>query len=75
MQRIAATIEGTCQSVASVLSSMDLDDVDPEEVESRLADFNLEECPGCGWWMEAGELINGDGDVVGCADCREADDE
>jgi hypothetical protein len=42
-----------------------------EEVEDLLADYNLERCPGCEWWMEAGLLIDEHLDVVGCDQCRE----
>ncbi|MCX6055169.1 MAG: hypothetical protein NTZ74_09700 [Chloroflexi bacterium] len=40
-------------------------------VESYLADCNLERGPGCEWWFEAGELVDDEGELVGCQDCRE----
>lgn len=32
---------------------------------------NIEQCPSCRWWCEAGELVNDDGVVDGkCGNCR-----
>jgi hypothetical protein len=45
-----------------------------DSMESDLADGNLERCPGCEWWFEAGELVDDEDDedeLVCCQDCRE----
>ena len=48
--------------------------VQMDSMESDLADGNLERCPGCEWWFEAGELVDDEDDedeLVCCQDCRE----
>lgn len=72
LERVAARLEGTCDSVEHALMHLELD-ADPEEVADQLLDVDLERCGGCGWWMEPGELVDDEGDVVGCGDCRGGD--
>ena len=60
---------GTCKDVVTVLDYLDIDDIDPEDLECELEGINIERC-SCGWWFESCELIDGDGEVVGCLDCR-----
>lgn len=40
-------------------------------LESDLAACNLEHCPICGCWCEAGEMVDENGDTVGCLDWRD----
>lgn len=44
--------------------------LEEELIEDDLEEINIERCYLCGWWCESWELINSDGDVVGCHDCR-----
>jgi len=71
LQQVSDELEGTCRSVESVLEQLGLA-ADPTEVEDQLVDLNLELCPGCGWWMESSELIDANDNVVGCDQCRPA---
>jgi hypothetical protein len=67
---IYTRLQGTCQSMESLLEFLELN-VDPEDIEIEMEIMNLEKCPFCGWWMESYELINDDGDIVGCEQCRD----
>ena len=70
LRKIAEELEGTCDIIPSVLEKLDIE-ADTSDVESDLLDFNLERCPCCGWWMESWELIDEDGNEVGCEQCRQ----
>jgi len=59
---------GTCNSEAEIAEHFDIEE---EDVIDLLLDANVERCPGCDWWHEAGELVNDDGELVGCDQCRE----
>lgn len=70
---IAEYLQGTCHSVIGAMAHFDLDEseYDPSDVEADLSSVsNIEICPGCGWWFEAGELTDDEGEPVGCVDCR-----
>lgn len=69
-QLIADYVVGTCMSVAEISSKFDLSPEDEEDLESTLEDMNVERCPFCEWWCESWELVDEDGEVVGCDDCR-----
>jgi hypothetical protein len=58
---------GTAESPAVLAQRFDVDDEDVEEI---LADFNVETCPGCGWWVDSGELADEDGGDQPCESCR-----
>lgn len=61
--RIAARAEGTCDSVAVILSALNLSHlVTEEDAEAAILDHNLERCPQCEWWTEAGELAGDEDD-------------
>jgi hypothetical protein len=46
-----------------------------EKLVDKLLDLNVEQCPTCRWWVEAGELVDDDGDVdKHCANCRPSGD-
>jgi hypothetical protein len=66
---------GTTGDARGFLDANDIEDVDPEELEEAVEDRNLERCSGCDWWMESHELIDDDGEVVGCRDCRPSEEE
>ena len=76
IHEIADTLNGTCNSIESVLERLALE-LDVSDVEDRLLDVNLERCPDCEWWCESWELVDDEGHVVGCDSCRprEEDDE
>jgi len=76
LEDISEMLNGTCDSIESALSRLDLEDkLDVSEVEDRLLDVNLERCPHCEWWCESGELVDDDGNVVGCDSCRTHNDD
>lgn len=62
-------LEGTCNSPAQAVDYFDLK-CSPEEVEEKMLDMGIEICPGCGWWVESGELVDENGEVVFCENCR-----
>jgi len=39
-------------------------------VEDALLDYNVEICPGCGWWCDSDELHDGEG----CDGCIEREE-
>lgn len=71
---VADYLEGTCNSAHAAIARFDLE-CEVEEVEEAMLDQNLEICPFCHWWMECHELVNDEGDVVGCQQCREKEEE
>lgn len=45
--------------------------IDREALNEILLDFNVERCPNCGWYDEAGALTGEDGEPDGyCDNCR-----
>ena len=70
LERVADRLMGSCANVEDVLDELEIE-ADPDEVEAALSGVYVERCPGCAWWMESGELLNDDGDAVGCDQCRE----
>jgi hypothetical protein len=44
--------------------------VQTDSLEADLADSNIEPRNGCGWWFNAGEMVDEDGEVVGYQDCQ-----
>lgn len=65
-------LEGTCNSAHMAIEYFDLD-CTIEDVEEAMLDMNLEQCPMCGWWTESCELVDDEGDVVGCDQCRKGE--
>lgn len=61
--KIAQSTVGTADSEAAIA---DRHDVNVDDVVERLLDFNVETCPGCGWWVESHELADNDT----CDGCR-----
>ena len=50
--------------VSSALSKAELKDL--------LLDENVEQCPGCRWWVDSSELLNEDDKIDGhCENCRD----
>ncbi len=66
--RIAQYAVGTADSPGDLAQRFDVDEEDVEEI---LGDFNVEPCPGCGWWVESGELADENGDEQHCVSCRD----
>jgi hypothetical protein len=69
LYRVAAHLEGTCAGVEAVIDRFELH-VEPDALEDALLDVSLERCPGCGWWMASSALVDEEGSVVGCEECR-----
>ncbi len=43
-----------------------------EELKDRLLDDNIEQCPGCKWWVDSSELFDEDDQIDGhCENCRD----
>ena len=74
IDRLAEHLTGTCREVPNALELLEID-ASLEEAEEALEGRNLERCSGCDWWFDAGELIDDDGNVVGCYKCRPRSDE
>ncbi len=68
---------GTPDEILATLEHMglDADFYDVADVESLIADENLERCSDCDWWCEAGELVDEDGDECACPSCRTGEDD
>jgi len=67
---IAAALEGTCDGVELIIDREELD-MDADDVMEILAEHNIEECPECGWWVDAGELADCEGELQACDGCRQ----
>ena len=63
MVRMARYAVGTADGPGELAERFDVDEDDVEEI---LADLNVETCPGCGWWVESGELADENGDEQHC---------
>lgn len=76
-RELAGSLQGTCDSIQIAIERMNLDpdDFEVDEVEAQVCEHGVERCEGCGWWHESGELVNEAGDVVGCDQCRPAEDD
>ena len=66
---------GTPDTVWSALTNLFGDDdlYDYQDVLEALEELNLERCALCEWWFEAGELVDDEGIVVGCGQCRDSE--
>lgn len=73
-ERLREYVEGTCIGIETALDLMD-EEVSTEDALESLLDIGIELCDGCDHWMESGELVNDDGEVVGCSQCRGGDDD
>ena len=74
IQELAEYLTGTCNSLAAALDRFD-SDMEIDEAEDALLDVSTERCPGCDWWMSSSELVDCNGDVVGCDQCRDGPDD
>lgn len=70
--KLAAYLEGTCQSLEAAVEFLELDpNVDWED---EMLSANMEECRGCGWWHESGDLVHErERDTGFCEDCLDED--
>ena len=59
----------SCYTPSQAIEYFDLD-CTPEDVEEKMLDYGIEICPGCGWWVESGELVDDDGNLILCENCR-----
>ncbi len=74
--RLVEVLEGTTRSVGSALEELQFDcPLAEEEALELLADENLERCPECETWVEAGELVDAGGNDRPCYNCRPGEDE
>ncbi len=72
MEEIKDRLNGTCQTVQSVLAMLDLEGHD-DEVNDRLQDApnDIELCGGCEWWHSVSELEFSEEDQAGfCSQCK-----
>jgi hypothetical protein len=73
---IAGHLLGTSASPENAMIALEIEmpeGVQIDSLEADLADGNLERCPGCEWWFDAGELVDEDGELVGRQDCRDSE--
>jgi len=72
IEKVADSVIGTCESLQKHIEII-VDDYDvhitEDELRDKLLEKNVEECFGCGWWVQSDELIDEDDNVVGCHDC------
>lgn len=74
VNRIAGQLLGTPASPEDAMIALEIEipaGFQIDSLEADLADCNLERCEGCGWWFEAGELVDDEDELVGCQNCRE----
>lgn len=72
-EKIKFELLGTCESVGHYIDRLNLD-LSDDDLEDEMLTANIETCPHCGWWMESGDLLDDDGNVVGCDQCRDDDE-
>lgn len=75
---LADAIVGTADDVEGLVSrrlDIELDADGVQDVEEALESLGFERCPGCEWWCYAWQLLNDADDVVGCDQCRPAEEE
>ena len=58
---------GSSASEHELAEKYELDDMTILDI---LADANIERCPTCEWWVEAGELVDDENELVSCLTCR-----
>ena len=70
IEELAKFLEGTCATIHGAVEFLELDpDIDWED---EMLTYGMEECKGCGWWSESGELIHEDEENTGyCDQCIE----
>jgi hypothetical protein len=72
--KIHQDLLGTCESLSKYQD--EYSEIETDDLEEALMEFNVERCAGCGWWYESGDLVDEDlnEETTGyCADCREAE--
>ena len=67
--KVYTYLEGSCKMPHEAIEYFDLD-CTTEDVEEAMLDLNLEQCPSCDYWVESSELVDDDGNVVPCEQCR-----
>jgi hypothetical protein len=70
IHQIAYELQGTPGTVAGVPAKLDMEYLDPDDVIESLLGINIERCLFCDWWFESHELVDGEGEFVGCDQCR-----
>ena len=75
LRKLGDMLLGTCAYAEAVVDFHEMPNCGEEDLTIQLESINIERCPYCDWWFESGELINDDSDVVGCADCRNVEEE
>lgn len=77
LEDLAGRLEGTCMTIVENEIERIYDDrgepvpeYDEDYVLADLLDYSIEQCSGCGWWMESCHLAC-EHDVTGyCEQCR-----
>lgn len=78
VDQVADLLLGTLNNVEDVVIMLGLEEeVDWQDVEARLPDArpSVERCPMCEWWCELVELLDENGNVVGCPQCWQPESE
>lgn len=66
---LADSLLGTHGYPETVLERHGALEVDEDEIDEHLLDHGIEKCPQCGWWVESGEVVDEDGEIVPCGSC------
>ena len=69
MGKIADALQGTCDTVETVLEKMELE-ADVNDVEEAMEQLGIKRCPSCEWWVELSETVGDDGSDISCDSCR-----
>lgn len=69
--RAADLVTGYVNGLSRALAEFD---VEQDELDDVLLDLNVEECPGCHWYVDSRDLIPPDQDEPDgcCPNCRES---
>jgi hypothetical protein len=73
LERLQYHLEGTCQTLGQALDQLELNGHDHSVIEDQLLDqpHPVEECKGCAWWFEVGDLVReNEADCGYCDQCK-----
>ena len=76
IEELAEDLMGTTQSIGH---ACDLIGIDEDELYDNIdmlgeLDQLVLLCDACGWWVESGDIVAGDGENI-CCDCDETEEE
>jgi hypothetical protein len=72
IEKICDTVVSYATGYESVIREFE---IEPEELEELLLDNDIEKCEGCDWFFHSYDLVDDDGELVGCRDCRPTEED